>query len=516
MVLRCGLGILIAIALVLELLAAPAAAELIPVHSRLRLTYDTVDMPTPDDDMGLVGFHYLVDFRPGWYAGIGGFGSVSGDRGGFLTGGLTGGYQKKLMEDLRLDVGLFIGGGGGGAPQGDGLMLRPYAGLVFDLDPVRLGVGYSRVDFPETDIKSDNVAVSIDFPFTSYLSSGRNGPADSALDGFGAGMENSNAGFVRQEFLLKLRSYHPGSNVVDTMALPDDQRIDLVGVQFRHFLNDGAYALVEAMGSYQGDADGYAEIQFGAGYQIPLTSDARLKLNLSLALGAGGGGMVAGGGGGIARAEAGFEYRLSPSCFVAAGGGYFDSFDGSMQGVIVGGEIGHSMDNFGAGFGTRSGGPNDVLIWNRWRLRAAQLTYVGPERKVSADDGKEMQLVGAKIDRLLDDRFYLTGQAASAYAGDAGGYAVGLVGLGFQSAEIDGRPLRMFAEMLVGAAGGGGIAVGEGAIWQPMAGIDYAFNDAHSIQLAGGIVRAMDGDLETPVFDLTFTWRFASLGRKLQ
>ncbi len=149
MVLRCGLGILIAIALVLELLAAPAAAELIPVHSRLRLTYDTVDMPTPDDDMGLVGFHYLVDFRPGWYAGIGGFGSVSGDRGGFLTGGLTGGYQKKLMEDLRLDVGLFIGGGGGGgAPQGDGLMLRPYAGLVFDLDPVRLGVGYSGVDFP--------------------------------------------------------------------------------------------------------------------------------------------------------------------------------------------------------------------------------------------------------------------------------------------------------------------------------------------------------------------------------
>ena len=492
----------------------PANAELKPIDSRVRFSYETVEMPAPDARMGLLGFHYLVDLHPNWYAGIGGYGSVTGDRGGFLTGGLTGGLQAKLVSNLWFDAGLFVGaGGGGGAPQGDGFMLRPHAGLRYDFKAVKLGLAYSRVVFPDTDISSDNIAVLIDLPFTSYISTGNNDLASSALDHLNTTSDPA-LGFARQEYLLKLSAYYPTDSVYNTSGVKSDERMDLIGVQFRHLLSKNTYALAGVMGAF-GGAAGYAEILFGGGYRLSLTPGDKLRLNLNLALGAGGGGQVDSSGGALARGEAGLEYRFSPSVFVAVNGGYIDSISGSFAATILSGEIGFTMDNLGSGFGTNPIHETDTLRWNDWRTRVSHITYSNPERKETAYDDKALQLIGLKIDYFIDDYVYISGQASASYAGTAGGYAAGMAGLGLQSDPLRDTDFKLFAELLAGAGGGGGIDVGAGSLWQPMVGLEYNFNDTFSLQAMAGLIKAINGNLSTPVYDVSLTWSFSTLGRKI-
>ena len=494
----------------------PANAELRPIDSRIRFSYETVEMPAPDARMGLLGFHLLVDLHPNWYAGIGGYGSVKGDRGGFLTGGLTGGVQKKLISDLWFDAGLFVGAGGGGsAPQGDGLMLRPYAGLRYDFSSVNLGLSYSRIVFPDTDIASDNIAFFLDIPFMSYISNGKNDLASSALDHLDIESDQV-LGFARQEYLFKLSAYYPTDSVYNTGGIKSEERMDLIGVQFRHFLSSNAYALAGVMGAFGGNADGYAEIMFGGGYRLPLTPGKKLRLNLEVSLGAGGGGQVDVSGGALAKGEAGLEFRFSPDVFLALNGGYIDSITGSFEAKIISGEIGFTLDNLGSGFGTKPILESDTLRWNYWRIRTSLLTYSSPERKGTSDDDKALQLIGLKIDHFLDDYFYISGQASASYSGTAGGYAAGLIGLGLQSDPLRDTNFRIFAELLAGAAGGGGIDVGAGSIWQSMAGLEYNFNETFSIQTMAGMVKAIDGNLSSPVYDLSLSWRFTTLGRKIE
>ena len=49
-----------------------------------------------------------------------------------------------------------------------------------------------------------------------------------------------------------------------------------------------------------------------------------------------------------------------------------------------------------------------------------------------------------------------------------------------------------------------------------MAGLEYNFNDTFSLQAMAGMVKAIDGNLDSPIFDISLTWRFASLGREIQ
>jgi hypothetical protein len=133
-------------------------------------------------------------------------------------------------------------------------------------------------------------------------------------------------------------------------------------------------------------------------------------------------------------------------------------------------------------------------------------------RKAGAGASEPIQLFGAKADMMLTDHLYLTGQALGAYSDSAGGYAVGLVGPGWESAPY-GRA-RFSVELLVGASGGGGVAVGGGAIVQPMVGITYDVTENLSAQLMGGRVKALNGDLDSGIVDFSLAYRFGTPRRK--
>jgi hypothetical protein len=108
--------------------------------------------------------------------------------------------------------------------------------------------------------------------------------------------------------------------------------------------------------------------------------------------------------------------------------------------------------------------------------------------------------------RFVSDAIYLTGQAHSAWGGQAGAYSVGLVGPGVRL-RADG-PWLAGAELLVGAAGGGGVDTGDGAIVQPMVYAGYELTRSASLRLGVGRVKARHGALNSPVIDLSLVFAF--------
>ena len=76
-----------------------------------------------------------------------------------------------------------------------------------------------------------------------------------------------------------------------------------------------------------------------------------------------------------------------------------------------------------------------------------------------------------KVSRFGSPHLYLSGQARSAIAGDAGGYSAGFFGVGWY------QPLHTrwyaSAELLAGAAGGGGVETSGGVLLQPMVAVGY-------------------------------------------
>jgi hypothetical protein len=104
---------------------------------------------------------------------------------------------------------------------------------------------------------------------------------------------------------------------------------------------------------------------------------------------------------------------------------------------------------------------------------------------------------------------YVTGQVQSAYQGNAGAFSVGLFGVGAQWRQ-DGWLAG--AELLAGAAGGGGVDTGGGAIVKPMGYVGLALTPATSLRLGGGWVKAVNGELSSPVLDLSVTYAFGVPG----
>ena len=84
--------------------------------------------------------------------------AVIGNYGGFYAFGFTGGVYQQIASGLHVHLGASLASGGGaGAPDGDGLMYRGFAGIVHRSKLGRLEVGLHHIDFPSGMITSDHV-----------------------------------------------------------------------------------------------------------------------------------------------------------------------------------------------------------------------------------------------------------------------------------------------------------------------------------------------------------------------
>jgi len=490
--------------------------ELHTLPGFFRLSFDNqIQMPNQITDMGLAGFDYFANVTPNIYAGFGGYGSVTGTQGGLFTVGVEGGFQHELLPHWWSDIGFFIGGGGGKASlTGGGLMIRPHAGIAYDMTWAKLGVFYSYIDFPNGQIRSQQYGLNLDIPMSlSYLSPHDN-LAGSTFDITQIRTKlNQYIGFQRNDFALYLQAYRQRSGTKNTAGSIQDQTMGLVGAELDHYFTDKRlFWWLKTSGAFSGIPNGYMDVVGGLGYQIPLGT-SQLSLKPQFGLGAGGGGLVETGGGFLVNPLLGIEWAATPAFSFRVSSGYLWAPQGELSAVPLTGELICHLD-----MATKHWHPiplsfNHYYIQG-WRFQILNQTYTHPQRSLNSVTSP-IELIGIQVDQLFTPWFYLSYQAAGAYSGfHAGGYATGMIGAGVQSKHMMNNRIQLFTTLFLGAGGGGGLALAGGALIEPLVGIRYAFTPLISAQASVGELKALRDNLNTPIVNLGLAMRFDTLNAK--
>jgi hypothetical protein len=467
------------------LLCAAAQAEEPNARSaavRAQLGFERIKLPG-NEHMGLAGGSVLFPVADRWWAGLAVYGATTGQRGGLFVGGAEVEREWELPWGFDLGTGIYAGGGGGAAaPVGSGLMLRGALTLSRDLGPLRAGVTWSHVRFPSGDIQSSQWGLRLSwqrpFGFFDVDAAGRHAPRG----------ETTGLGFRRMA----------GAAGTYRLRGADKRRIGTVGGRAEWApAGHGGFTGIEAAAAASGGAAGYMEILGTAGWRVmPLSALPQLALEARGSIGLGGGGSVPTEGGGIGKLAAGVS---------------FDWGHGWRSGLEVG-----VLRGIGSPLRARTAqlwvamdlepSPSEAsrtVSRNEWSVALQRQTRAqrnnGPARALDA--------IGMKLNRYVGDHVYLSAQALSAFAGGAGAYSIGLVGAG-AATRADGR-MRFGAELLVGAAGGGGVASGGGAIAQALGWAGWPLTRDAELRFGAGAVKSLrGGELRSPVVELTWTRAF--------
>lgn len=454
------------------------------------LGFELVHLPD-GERMGLVGGSLLFDIGGDWSVGPAVYGAVTGRRGGLFVGGVELQRHWGLGNGLSLATGLYAGGGGGAdAPVGGGLMLRPAVTLLKDIGPTfQLGLSWSSVRFPSGQIHSNQIGLLLGWRQEFlYLSGSGPVPQVSALPPAGLG-------FDRMAATASSYRFSDGSA----------RRFGLVGARAERRANiDGVTWGMEAAAAAKGDAAGYMEILGTTAFSVA-PFDSMLpswRIGVRLGAGAGGGGAVPTGGGLIGKALGTMEWSPAAGWTVGADHGLVRSRSGLRAHQT---ELWLALDLEPGPDGREA--PTGRVVRTEW-VGAWQ-----HHTRIARRDGTRQPLdtIGLKLNRYLGDHLYLSGQAHSAFAGGAGAYSVGLVGLGVSASPR--ASLRIGAEALIGAAGGGGVTTSGGAITQGMVWAAWQPGSVSELRLGLGAARPLHDGHAGPVIELSWGRAFGMAGR---
>ena len=454
---------------------------------RVGLFYESIRLPA-DEALGLLGKTLLFRARPHTLVGPFVLSAVSGRRGGFFVFGAEGrlGYEGRR---LGYSAGLGVGGGGGvAAPVGDGLVWRPSVNITVPLSGWRMGATLSAVHFPSGAISSGQLGVSLEraelFRFTTPS---RVGESIVVSERSGLGIDALSIGSSRMTFVTEV-------NLARTMTLVGVRATRTLGTPRALRWSGG----IETYGAAGGDAAGYMEVLTVAGVEWPRAG--RFSLGASGALGAGGGGAVPMGSGALARATVHATVELSPLLAVRAELGRQYALGSLLRG---------RSQTLAAGIPLAPQFGDTVrLLRIEW---SPLLTHLVRGTRTGGQTAS-LQTLGLAIARYVSPRRYLVAQAHSAVGGAAGAYAVGLLGAGISSREY-GRVMAGIA-MLTGAAGGGGVATGGGAVvqWEGWAAI--RMTEAVAARVVTGATRSVSGAFATPFVAIGGTSAMAMPGAR--
>ena len=83
-----------------------------PVPTTFRTTFESWKV-SDDERMGMLGLNLMFNVHPNLKLGLGSYGALTGERGGFITLGLASEFQWPVNDRWVLRSGLFAGAGGG-------------------------------------------------------------------------------------------------------------------------------------------------------------------------------------------------------------------------------------------------------------------------------------------------------------------------------------------------------------------------------------------------------------------
>ncbi|MDF1798765.1 MAG: hypothetical protein P1V81_06285 [Planctomycetota bacterium] len=479
--------------------AAAQSWELEELPTRWRMTVERVEPDGHGDPFALVGVHYdlLSPFEewPDLFVGVGGYGAVSDDIGGFFAGGLDLGWRRSLTPKMSFEAGTFTGAAGGSTlgAGGDGLFLRPFVAVTREVAGLDLRLELAHEHLAGADYDETVLAFGFELP-SSYLT-GRPGSgwlSPIHIDALEIERWQIESGLKFLDATGSSRR-RDGSGYVDDLALG--------GVRLSIDRGNGWHLPFEAMGAVGGGISGFTAVMGGVGRHGELLGE-ELGWELDLLGGLAGGGNTDTGGGLVYEATAGLRARLSTNWSARLALGWFDAPDGRLGAEVCAlslawdpRSVGLTSDYDRERLGTEglplAEGKQDTwqlsTHWKLYDLRASAHNLDGSKPAGS------MQVAGVGAERHLDEHLSLLVRAAGAIEGEASGYHEGLAGL-----RVAMRPFGdlldadLHATYEIGAAGGGGVDAGSGWVHQVSTGLLWRASDAIELSFDLGRMNTVD------------------------
>lgn len=425
---------------------------------------------------GLHGITVLHDFGNNIYAGQSLYSAALGDAGGAFFWGFEAATRLPQTARTSLSIQGFLGGGGGaGEVPGDGLMSRLYAGGSYNVaEHFALDLGASHVRILGSPVDTLSYSLGITYRPEAWTDSGGH-PTNNVVNQLSAIRAS-----VRSFTIDDDRRARDGSQQDD---------VTLAGAEIAFATHHAGEFFVNADGAIAGDGEGYMNVLGGYRFFADLGA---IRPYVDASIGFGGGGDLDTGAGLLLSAGVGAAVGISAD---------FDVLGGVQRVYATNGDFAawspYLRGSVNLGRRQTSGGSDQ----NSWQLAySAAMTHQFANddfRKLGDRRDASPTLNATAIDVYFNDNLYFTGEAQTVMYGDAGGYALGILGAGYKFELADRWDLSL--EALVGAAGGGGVATHGGLIAGARAEIDYALTETFLLSVGVGYLQTIKGDGMAPV-----------------
>jgi hypothetical protein len=447
---------------------------------------------------------YLMAFDEDWGFGPGFYGAAKGNYGGIFTVGFTGQRRWRLSGNTHVATSLYVGAGGGVSSAqlrfGGGLMLRPEISLRTEAGPWYSGIGLSQILFPSGNVKS---GVGLSFTLGRAMSFASYSPDDAGRPG----RTTSRTGLGFDEIALTGGFEKPRASSHDRSGNPRTAKVGKAGAELRQYVADGSWWGVEAAGAAKGGADGYMEVLGQIGQDWAVFGSPRLRVGGQLGAGLGGGGNLDTGNGWLLRAGPTLRWITPWGPTLRLDAGLTHAPSGAYSAPYLRAVLAMPLDRTP----NLLSGLDDVGTVREQQLGASVMHL----SRVRFKDGRRESVshLAVNMSREFSPRLYGVAYAGSAAAGSAGAYSFGLFGLGAQSDPF-WAGMRVGAEWLVGAGGGGGVKVGGGAVTQAELWAQWRLSERLRLRAGVGEFRTLRGsDQSTPLAHLSVSYAFGTLAR---
>jgi hypothetical protein len=451
--------------------------------------------------MSQLGLELELDSK--WRVGALTYAATTGDRGGFIV--LGGQLERviRLNQNWAGEAGIYIGGGGGRGGStltGGGLMLREHVGLSRSvIKDGSISFGLSRVDFPQSDaIANHQWYLIYRYKFSALGSSGQNGTSS----GFGLSIPKDYE-FYRHQLAVSYQSVSPIAS--RTYSGTPQEHFGKLGISWRSYPDTNWFFQVNSSGAMRGDSRGYMDIIPGVGYEYALTG--RVRTYGALSIGTGGGGDVDTAGGILVEPALGVQYHFYRGWFLDGSFSRLFAPTGNLTANSLNLKLGYEFNS--------TDSLNTIVPWeiktHPLRIRVVDQQYSRGGDNWRTEPERPVRNLGAQIDYFVTPQIFLTGQGLGAYSGGAGAYMVGLIGGGLLR-QLDSN-LFAQVEALVGAAGGGGMSTGQGAITQLNLGLGLRFSKATSLLASLGRINSVDSNMYVNVAGFSLNYDFKTYSR---
>ncbi len=250
-------------------------------------------------------------------------------------------------------------------------------------------------------------------------------------------------------------------------------------------ISDKFEAILGADGAAQG-AQGYMQVLGGLRRRLSVDS---VSVYGETSIGFGGGGQVDTGAGLFGKVGGGLACPLSKHFDIELSMAYKHSVSGDVSAIIPSLHLTRVFER--AKFEQRHK--------QEWRFATGLTLHVANSDFRMSGSGRTASPImnETSFDLLLGNQWYLAGNAQTVMGGDAAGFAVGMLGIGYDVHLAENWILS--PECSLGAAGGGSVETKGGMIYAYGLDLDYYFRPRLAFSVGAGQMRTVRGGGMAPV-----------------